>query len=567
MSIQHSIAYFSMEIALAPAIPTYSGGLGVLAGDTLRAAADLDLPMVGVTLLHRKGYLSQHLDTTGWQTESPAEWPIADVLTELPERASIRLEGRTVWIRAWRGDVVGITGAKIPVYFLDTDVPENTPADRTLTHYLYGGDQRYRLCQEAVLGIGGVRVLRVLGHHDVGRYHMNEGHAALLGLELLQEEAASQGRQAITREDVEAVRRCCVFTTHTPVPAGHDKFPLALVDEVLPPRKFAADVDWRGVACHEGLLNLTYMALSLSHYINGVAKRHAEVSQHLFAGYRIDAITNGVHAATWTSPQIGALFDRHMPDWRKDSFSLRYALSLPRDEVWQAHCQAKQQLLDHVRERTGIVMKPEVLTIGFARRATSYKRADLVFRDPSRLRRIARELGPIQFVFAGKAHPSDLEGKREIQRIYQAASNLSDCIPIAYLQNYDMRLGQLMTAGADVWLNTPEPPMEASGTSGMKAALNGVPSLSVLDGWWIEGCIEGVTGWAIGEDGAAQGRIADHSGDAGLLYEKLEAAVLPAFYKDRERFLDMMVHAMALNGSFFNTHRMILQYVQKAYFN
>ena len=570
MERHHTVGYFSMEIGLDPSMPTYSGGLGVLAGDTLRAAADLGVPLLGVTLLHRKGYLHQKLGPDGWQTEAPADWPVADYVQELPQRVSLSLEGRTVAVRAWKYTIEGVAGFTVPVFLLDTDLPDNAAADRTLTHYLYGGDARYRLCQEAVLGIGGVRMLRALGYGyaDVGRFHMNEGHAALLGLELLEEEEARAGRKAVSHEDVEAVRARCVFTTHTPVPAGHDQFPMDLVERVIGQRSF--DVDWRAVVCSGGRFNLTHMALSLSHYVNGVAKRHGEVSRLMFARYTIDSITNGVHAATWASPAFQALFDRHIPDWRKDNLSLRYALSIPRSEVWQAHCKAKDELLQYVNDRTDRRMDPGVLTLGFARRATAYKRADLVFQDPDRLRGIAAQAGPLQIVFAGKAHPNDAEGKELIKRVFAAREALRECVRVAYLEDYDMRLGRLLTAGVDVWLNTPQPPMEASGTSGMKAAVNGVPSLSILDGWWIEGCIEGVTGWAIGSDGHALHDLphepSDRSRDAALLYDKLEAAVIPLFYYDRGRFIDVMAHCISLNGSFFNTHRMMQQYVLNAYY-
>jgi starch phosphorylase len=572
MDGRKTIAYFSMEVGVDATVPTYSGGLGVLAGDTLRAAADLGVDMVGVTLLHRKGYLRQRLDASGWQTESAVDWPVAEFLREVPCRATVRLEGRAVVLRAWRRDVAGAGGGSVPVYFLDADLPENAAGDRALTDHLYGGDLRYRLSQEAVLGLGGVRMLRALGYApgDVDRYHMNEGHAALLGLELLREAAAAAGRDAVNWADVEAVRRACVFTTHTPVPAGHDQFPMDLVRAALGPQAFAADVDWRAIVCgDDGRFNMTLMALSLSHYVNGVAKRHAEVTRRMFARYAIDEITNGVHAATWVAPPVAALFDRHVPDWRRDNFGLRYALGIPPAELRDAHARAKAALLARVRQATGVTMAPDVLTLGFARRATAYKRADLIFQDPSRLRAIAQTAGPLQLVFAGKAHPADVEGKRMIQSIFAARDALAGHVRVAYLPDYDMELAGVMTAGADVWVNTPRPPLEASGTSGMKAALNGVPSLSVMDGWWAEGCIEGLTGWSIGADGfaaAANPGDVERADDAGQLYDKLERAVVPTFYARPDRFLDMMLHCVALNGSFFNTHRMLQQYVAKAYY-
>jgi starch phosphorylase len=563
MADDRRIAYLSMEIGLDPSMPTYSGGLGVLAGDTIRSAADLKVPMVAVSLLHRKGYFYQRLDASGWQLEESVEWSVDDFAAEQAARASVTISGRTVTLRAWRRDVTGVGGYVVPVYFLDSDLPENAEQDRTLTHWLYGGDSEYRLCQEVILGIGGVRMLRVLGYRQIDRFHMNEGHASLCTLELLDELRSAQKHDQLTEEDVDAVRRKCVFTTHTPVPAGHDKFPLDMVQKVLGRLPSA---EMRKVFCCDGVLNMTYLALNLSHYVNGVAKKHGEVSQHMFASYIIDSITNGVHAGTWVSEPIHVLYDKYIPGWREDNFSLRYALNIPRREVWDAHQAAKRELLDCVNRETNTGMDVDVLTIGFARRAATYKRADLLLSDPDRLRTIARNIGPLQIVYAGKSHPKDDEGKKIIQRIYQARGPLRDAIRIAYLPNYDMTLGKLITSGVDVWLNTPQRPMEASGTSGMKAALNGVPSLSVLDGWWIEGCIEGTTGWAIGRDGRAPETATDSVADAASLYEKLEQVVVPTFYKDRDRFINVMLHTIALNGSFFNTQRMVQQYVLKAYF-
>ena len=564
METDRSTAYFSMEIGLEEGLPTYSGGLGVLAGDTVRSAADLHLPLVAVTLLYRKGYFYQRLDDTGRQYEAPVAWVVEDFVQATPARTSVSIEGRTVHLRAWHYAVRGLAGSTVPVYLLDADLPDNTAWDRTLTDVLYGGDAHYRLCQEVLLGIGGVRMLRALGYSNLRRFHMNEGHASLLTLELLDEQARRVGRDTFNHDDVEVVRQQCVFTTHTPVPAGHDQFPLDLVERVLGPR--AAFHTMPEVFCCEGVLNMTYLALNLSHYVNGVAKKHGEVSRHMFANYSIDAITNGVHAGTWASQPMQALFDRHIPGWREDNFSLRYVLSVPADELWEAHLAAKRQLLQQVNRDTNAGLDTEILTLGFARRAATYKRADLLFQDLERLQHIAAHSGMFQVIYAGKAHPQDQAGKEVIRRIYQARQTLQGAVKIAYLENYDMALGRLLTAGVDVWLNTPQPPLEASGTSGMKAALNGVPSLSVLDGWWIEGCIEGITGWAIGG--------ASHDPDVGVgwvrdaasLYDKLEQIILPLFYRERSGFINVMRHAMALNGSFFNTQRMMQQYVVKAYF-
>lgn len=558
------IAYFSMEIALHPAIPTYSGGLGILAGDMIRAAADRELPMVAVTLLHHKGYFYQTLDPHGRQSEDAVEWVVENRLAPLAPRATVAIEGRAVHLRAWRYDVMGCAGGVVPVYLLDSDLVENGSFDRTLTDWLYGGGPHYRLCQEVLLGMGGINMLRALGYDRLERFHMNEGHASLLPIALLDEQAMRAGHPRFTHEDVEEVRRHCVFTTHTPVPAGHDRFPTELINQVLGRTETEA---MREVLRWDDYLNMTYLALNLSYYVNGVAKKHAEVLRQMFVQYRIDAITNGVHAATWTSPPFQALFDRHVPGWREDNFTLRYVLSIPSSEVWQAHDEAKRQLLDHVNRTTNIGMDARDLTLGFARRDATYKRGDLIFSDVERLKRISAEVGRIQLIYAGKAHPQDEGGKELIQRIFQARNALKPQIKVAYLTNYDWPLAQLMTAGVDVWLNTPQPPLEASGTSGMKAALNGVPSFSILDGWWIEGCIEGVTGWAIGElPDTSNGGEERSARDASSFYDKLQRVIAPLFYGDRERFIDVMRHAIALNGSFFNTQRMVLQYVTKAYF-
>lgn len=559
-----SIAYFSMEIAVDPRMPTYAGGLGVLAGDTIRAAADLRVPLVAVTLLYRSGFFFQRLDEYGVQREEPAGWPVEQLVREMPQRVWVSVERRRVCLRAWVYQVKGFEGFSVPVYFLDADLPENTAEDRALTSTLYGGDAACRLAQEVILGIGGVSMLRTIGHRSIRRFHMNEGHASLLTLALLDEQAERSGRWMVGPEELAGVRRQCVFTTHTPVPAGHDEFPMELANRIVGRPEIAAMPE---LFCRNGQLNLTVVGLNLSRYVNAVAKRHGEISRRLFGSQTIDAITNGVHAATWTSPSFQALFDRAIPAWRSDNFSLRHAVTLPRKDVWDAHRCAKQQLIDCVNRQAPAPLDGEVLTLGFARRVATYKRADLLFYDLERLRRIARHTGPFQVIFGGKAHPNDPRGKALIQRVFQATAALRADIRIIYLENYDMEIGRLLTAGCDVWLNTPRRPLEASGTSGMKAALNGVPSLSVLDGWWLEGHIEGVTGWAIGEAGQRDTPEEDPSPqDASSLYRQLEEAVVPLFYHQRDRFVDMMRQTIAFNGSFFNTQRMVQEYVLRAYF-
>ncbi|HKO16249.1 MAG TPA: alpha-glucan family phosphorylase [Gemmatimonadaceae bacterium] len=558
--INSTVAYFSMEIALDQGIPTYSGGLGVLAGDTLRSAADLGVPVVGITLLHRKGYFEQHLDAAGNQSEQPVAWRPEDVLEPVAASATVMIEGREVRVRAWKFVVRGAAGHEVPVYLLDTALPENTPWDQTLTDYLYGGDSHYRLCQEVVLGMGGASVLRALGYNGEVHYHLNEGHSALLTLCLLEWQLDGRKPFELDETDVEAVRRRCVFTTHTPVPAGHDKFPIDMVRHVLGSEQVSL-LEAAGTA-EDGMLNLTHLALRLARFVNGVAMKHREVSQGMFPDYPINSITNGVHAATWASPAFQGLFDRRIPEWRTDNNYLRYAVGVPLQEIRHAHADAKRALFEEIQRRNGVELDPKVFTIGFARRATPYKRADLVISNPERLVQIADAVGPIQIVFGGKAHPHDVGGKELIRRIHEAAALLADAVKIVYIENYEMAIAAKMIAGVDLWLNNPMKPLEASGTSGMKAALNGVPSLSVLDGWWIEGHVEGVTGWSIGSS-SAEG---DQSKDASDLYLKLERVILPLFYGLPFAYAEVMRAAIAINGSFFNTQRMVEQYVRNAYF-
>jgi glycogen phosphorylase len=549
-----------MEIALRPDLPTYSGGLGVLAGDMLRSAADLVVPIVGVTLVYRKGYFRQRLDSQGNQQEEPAIWKPEEALEPLTSVVSLELAGRRVQIRAWRFTLTGISGATVPVYLLDTDLPENDPADRSLTDYLYGGDPSYRLHQEAILGMGGVKMLDSLGHNEIENYHMNEGHSALLTLTLLEQRIGNSHLGNATEADIESVRQRCVFTTHTPVPAAFDKFPRDLVNQVIGPDR--AGVLDATACCPDNTLNMTYLALRFSRYINGVAMHHGEVSRGLFPNYPVRAISNGVHAVTWASPQFQKLYDQHVPEWRKDNLYLRYVVGVPLEEIRQAHARAKLALLAELKNATGADFDPAMLAIAFARRAAAYKRADLLFTDLERLKSIAAKIGQFQVIFGGKAHPQDNEGKEMIRRVFQAAHSLAGSMKVVYIPDYDMRWAQLMTSGADLWLNTPHRPFEASGTSGMKAALNGVPSLSILDGWWIEGCVEGSTGWAIGKE---EDLPEDHGAEAASLYDKLERVIVPLFYGRPEGFAEVMRSTIALNGSFFNTERMMDQYLSNAY--
>lgn len=552
------IAYFSMEIALRSEIPTYAGGLGILAGDTVRTAADLDMPMVAVSLVSRAGYFQQSIDSQGQQHETPQPWEPAQWATRLEAMVAVDLGSRVVWVGGWLYIMQSQIGGRQPVILLDTDLSENTAEDCTITHYLYGGDERYRLQQEAILGIGGVRMLQALGF-DIGQYHLNEGHSALLGLELLRRYAfpTEDLRPGESPYDIPRVRELCNFTTHTPIEAGHDKFSYSLVEEVID------EIIDRPVLHRLGgddRLNMTLLALNLSEYVNGVAVRHAEVSSKMFPGYRVRAVTNGVHPQSWTHESFAKLYDAHLAGWcHEPEILVRVDHAISDENIWQAHIEAKQALIDYLQQMSGQQFDLEVATFGFARRMTAYKRPDLLFSDLEHLKAIAKKF-PIQLVIAGKAHPRDEAGKLLIREIYAFAEELKDDIRIVFLPDYNMDLAKMLVAGVDVWLNTPLRPLEASGTSGMKATFNGVPNLSVLDGWWIEGCIEGITGWAIGD-----GPEGSNDGDARGLYDKLQQTVLPLYYQDRAGWINVMKGAISMNASYFNSYRMMRRYAAEAY--
>jgi starch phosphorylase len=556
------IAYFSMEIGLRDEIPTFSGGLGILAGDTVKSAADLNLPFVPVTLMSKKGYFVQEIDSQGHQTEKPAMWDPSKLMKRAPEKVSVMIEGREVHIQAWIYFVESPRGPVVPVIYLDVDLPENSAEDRVLTDHLYGGDNTYRIKQEVILGIGGVRMLRKLGF-QVKKYHMNEGHAAFLTLELLHE--YKKDIEAVWDEshiwDTEAVKDLCVFTTHTPVDAGHDKFSYELFSQVFGDY-FPVNVLKK--LAGEKSVNMTLLGFNLSNFVNGVAKKHGEVSQNMFPGYKINAITNGVHSFTWTSDSFKKVFDKYLPGWAHEPEIFVRIGVIPDEELWDAHSEAKRKLIDYVNSVSDADMEYDTLTIGFARRATAYKRADLLFTDLERLEKIGK--GKIQIIYAGKAHPKDEVGKQLIEKIYAYKEKLKGIIKIAFIQNYKMDIALQLVSGVDIWLNTPLRPLEASGTSGMKAAHNGVMNFSVLDGWWIEGHIEGFTGWAIGpaptevEPDNNMNKI-----DAEDLYVKLENKIIPVYYNDRKTWVRMMQNAIGKNAYYFNTHRMMRRYVTEAY--
>ena len=556
------IAYFSMEIGLRDEIPTFSGGLGILAGDTIKSSADLNLPLVTVTLIYHKGYFKQDIDDQGRQIESPAIWDPSESMKMAPEKVDVTIEGRKVYIQTWVYFVKSPRGGEIPVFFLDTNLPENSEEDRELTYHLYGRDDNYRIKQEVILGIGGVKMLKALGF-KIKKYHMNEGHAAFLTLELLHQ--LKNDLNEVWDEsfvwDFEAVKELCVFTTHTPVEAGHDKFNYDLYRSVIGdyfPEKVIRDL------AGEEHLNMTLLALNLSNDVNGVAKKHGEVSQNMFPGYKINSITNGVHSYTWTCDSFKKLYDKYLPGWANEPELFVRVDMVPDRELWDAHLEAKRILIDYVNTAYNMNMGCETLTIGFARRFATYKRASLLFADIERLEKIAT--GRIQVIYAGKAHPKDEGGKKLIEEIISYSQKLKGKISIAFINNYNMETALKIVSGVDVWLNNPIRPLEASGTSGMKAAHNGVLNFSVLDGWWIEGHIEGDTGWSIGPESTEV--VPDENADeidTNDLYNKLEKIIIPTFYQDKDKWISMMKSAIGKNAYYFNTHRMMLRYVTEAY--
>ncbi len=549
------VAYFSMEIGINENIPTYSGGLGVLAGDTLRSMADLEVPVIGITLIYRKGYFHQKIDSEGNQTEEDVKWHPENLLKPLDKIITVKIEGREVKVKAWLYELEGVTGNKNPIIFLDTDLPENSDEDKKITDHLYGMDQKYRLSQEIILGIGGVRMLDAIKCNNLEKYHMNEGHSALLTLELW-------NRLQNKENHIEEIRKKCVFTTHTPVPAGHDQFGIALAEQLL--GNFLTE-EMKKEVFIDNHLNMTYLGLRFSKFINGVAKKHGEVSRTMFPGYHIESITNGVHSAFWVNHHFRDLFNHYLPSWQTDPFSLRYILAIPKEKIWDAHLKSKKDLIDTINKKYNVEMSPDIFTIGFARRSATYKRGDMLFEDTERLIRIAEKSNGLQIIYGGKAHPNDMKGKEIIKKIISKMNQIKNKIKVCYMEDYDIEKAKLLVAGVDLWLNTPQRPMEASGTSGMKAAHNGIPQLSTLDGWWLEGLIENVTGWGIGSH-PNDLKESSHQEDTEDMYTKLEYVILPKFYNERDDWVEIMQHCIAINGSFFNTHRMVQQYVLNAYY-
>jgi glycogen phosphorylase len=537
------IAYFSMEFALRSDIPNYAGGLGVLASDILKSCADLGEPVVGVTLMYH-------------QSENPKEAFIPDkAFRKRPEVVYLHIEDRNVAVGCWEYSIKGAEGA-IPLYFLDTNLPENKPWDRDITKNIYALDRYTRLCQEGVLGFAGVRMLRALGHDSIDTFHMNEGHAAFLTLELLKE------RNYVDAE----VRKSCVFTTHTPVPAGHDQFEYPMAQNVL-----GGKMPWHiQKLAGDKMLNMTRLAISLSRKVNAVAKSHQVVCSQMFPGVPFECVTNGVHLETWVSDPFQKLYDKTLKGWRGDPSKLAKAPKTLSDEaVLEAHAQGKQALVDYINGRPEVLpipkkgrinedlFNPNTLTITFARRFASYKRALLLFSDVERLREIGFE--KLQLIFAGPYHPDNTYASDVLGQLREFGKELRGQVRLAVIPDYDLDVAKFLVQGSDVWLNNPQPPMEASGTSGMKAAANGALNLSILDGWWPEGyALDPQSGWAFGETALSPG---SHERDIDQLYERLEE-VVDCFYEKPEEWVERMKHAITL-GAQFNTHRCVEEYKEK----
>lgn len=609
ISSEHPVAYFCAEYGVHNSLPLYSGGLGVLAGDHLKSASDLRLPLVAVGLLYHYGYFRQHLSREGWQEESyvetdPAELPLHQLKAEdgTPLYVEVLIRERTVRAQVWRADI-----GRVPLFLMDTNIPENEETDRWVTGHLYGGDRETRIVQEMLLGIGGVRLLRKVGI-EPGVFHLNEGHSAFLTIELARE--LIQTRGITFDEAAKQVKQQCVFTTHTPVAAGNDEFDIELLMRSFGPtyeRELGLSSDeflalGRTDPSNQGEpYGLTPLAIRMCRSTNGVSRKHGEVSralwQRLWPGDRIDEVpityvTNGVHAPTWAAPLIQSLYEKYVgTDWKdqvRDQAKWQQGVSqIPDEELWAAHSRLKERLVAFIRHRSFLarmnraesveyteasrnLFEPGALTIGFARRVAGYKRWSLLLKDPERLLRIINNGDrPVQFVFAGKAHPQDAEAKFVLQQVAQWKYDPLVHDRAVFLENYDHEIARQLVQSVDVWLNVPRRPLEASGTSGEKVAMNGGLNLSVLDGWWLEG-YDGSNGFAIGSSVDSAEAADVDTNDAESLYNLLEQEVVPLYY-DRDQdglprnWLSLMKHSIATLVPAFNSDRMVEEYARRIY--
>lgn len=534
------VAYFSMEIALEKDLKTYAGGLGVLAGDILRSASRQNFPMLGITLLNKHGYFKQVINSKGKQEELIDRSNLKK-LELLSFKMYINIGLDKVLFRVWRYFLRHDDGLKIPIYFLDTDWPENREKHRRLCENLYPGDKRKKLKQAILLGRGGVKLLNKIGLEKISKIHLNEGHGALAAIELF-----LSSKESSEASKIKDVRRRLVFTTHTPVSSGHDIF----FGEFL--LKYQPDFPVQIKEIIENdTINFTKLALFFSSYANGVSKKHGRVSRDMFPDFEINSITNGIESSFWSAPEMMSLFDKHVPGWRHNNALLRKAQKISLGEIKEAHLVAKKRLIKFIAKQKKVNFIEDALIITFARRFAPYKRPTMLLSDLNRLKNINKSTGPIQIVYAGKAHPDDEVGKTLVREVNKRISDISREIKIVFLENYDLEIAKLLVSGSDIWLNNPALPNEASATSGMKAAHNGIMQISTFDGWWPEGYVKNKTGWTINE-----------SGD---LYDILEKKVLPLYYHYPEKWLKMMRSTIALNASYFNTDRVLKEYIKKAY--
>ncbi|MFA6194954.1 MAG: alpha-glucan family phosphorylase [Patescibacteria group bacterium] len=535
------VAYISMEIALENKIKTYAGGLGVLAGDILRSAVSLKFPMVGVTLFNRDGYFKQSIGKDGEQKELPDKSDFL-LLKKMPQTVMVNIGKEKVLVGAWRYRIKDESGFCVPVYFLDTDFPENTKINRELSGSLYGGNEEYRLKQEIILGRGAIKMLEAIGHQKIEKIHLNEGHGALAAIELF-----LNSKQRKEKDKLKEVRNKCVFTTHTPIPKAQDIFSL--------PYLLSFQSDFPGYLpdlVKDNAINLTKTGLYFSGFANAVSKAHQQTARNIYKNNNLQAITNGIDSLFWTAPEFKILYDKNIPGWRADNSLLKKAESLSPLDIWTTHQQAKKRLIGQLNEKYKAGLDSDVFTIAFARRFATYKRPEFIFKDLGRLLKINQERR-FQLIYAGKAHPSDMEGREMIKKINLLAKGLNQNIKIFFWEDYDLGKARLLTAGADLWLNTPLPPNEASGTSGMKAAHNGVPQASTLDGWWGEGYKKNKTGWLIKEK------------QGGDIYDLLEKEILPLYYDFPEKWRRLMISVISRNASYFNAQRVLKEYIKRAY--
>ncbi len=554
------IAYFVMECAVDSRIPTYSGGLGILAGDTLQSFADLEVPAVCVTLLWKSGFTGQKLASDGTQLDSIQEWDVEKYMQPANIKIKIPLGGKDVTLTAYKYTIESTKGDnEIDAYFLTPDVPENDPERRKICDRLYIEGGLTRLKQEIILGVGGYEMLKAIKYKPF-LYHINESHSAFLIASLMKD-----------MNDLNRVKSRVVFTTHTPIPAAFDKFAMKDVAGMLGrycDKQVLYDIYQEKLEDNDEL-NLSWLAIKNAKNVVAVSRKHKFVSEQIFEGYRLKYVTNGIHHIKWASAHHKMLYTKYIKGWEDDPDLLRDVACIPDNEFAQAHILSKEALVEMVNSESDASFIPEDFTIAMAKRITHYKRNNLILSNPNKLIEIAERKGNIQIIFAGKAHPADPDGLAMIKSIHNASQYIASKtkkIKIAFLENYNIHKANIILAGVDLWLNNPVRPLEASGTSGMKASLNGVPNFSVLDGWWLEACMEGINGWGIGPRPAwTDLSYSDDIQDLNDIYGKLEFNILDLYYKNFSDYLKIMKMAVSTIAPYFNTHRMVSEYVTDLY--